>query len=108
MEKIKTGIELIAEERQRQIDVYGYDDEHIFNSPEDYQLGELALAAACYALPDDERISHDESFVPTPDLFPWDQQYWKPSPENRVRELVKAASMLVAEIDRLQNSNPKW
>lgn len=28
-ENMKTGIELIAEERQRQIDVYGYTDEHI-------------------------------------------------------------------------------
>jgi hypothetical protein len=100
---MKTGIELIAEERQRQIDVYGYSDEHIKNSPEDYECEELACAAACYATPAGDRISSDESFVPTPDLFPWDQQYWKPTPELRIRELVKAGAMIVAEIDRLQN-----
>ena len=48
---MKTGIDLIAEERQRQISVEGWtpqhDDTHTDNS--------LAKAAACYAMPKDER-----------------------------------------------------
>ena len=86
---METGIELIAKERQRQIDQEGWtpahDDEHEFD--------ELALAAAAYALP----ASHKNS---EPYLWPWDYKYYK-SPNDRVRELVKAGALIAAEIDRL-------
>ncbi len=42
----KTGVELIAEERQRQIYVEGWSPEHDSNHEE----GQLAEAAACYAM----------------------------------------------------------
>ena len=44
---MKTGIELIAEERQRQIDVEGWTKEHDAK----HICDELALAAVCYAIP---------------------------------------------------------
>lgn len=86
---MKTGIELIAEERQRQIDVEGWmaehDDRHI--------KGELANAAACYA-----RYPH----FPWPNKnWPWSIEWWKPTPKNRIRELQKAGALVAAEIDRL-------
>lgn len=91
---MKTGIELIEDEIYRQIDVHGYTDYHIQNSPEDYANGQLGDAAACYAMTIDPHTISD-------DLFPWPDEYWKPSPDNRIRELVKAGAMIVREINRL-------
>lgn len=97
------AIELIQKERQRQIDKYGYSDEHILKSVEDYSCGELADAAASYCLSigvrEDNNIMQYNRKIPW--FFPWDEQYFKPSPDDRIKELTKAAAMLVAEIDRL-------
>ena len=40
-----------------------------------------------------------------PDLFPksWDWTWWKPSPNDRIRELSKAGALIAAEIDRILN-----
>jgi hypothetical protein len=81
-----TGIERIAVERQRQRDVEGWDAEHDRGHGE-----ELALAGACYAAP------HY-----APEVWPWDPQWWKPTPENRIRELEKAGALIAAAIDSLQ------
>ena len=87
------GIERITAERQRQIDVEGWTPEH----DEQHELGELATAAACYALPDIR-----------PEWWPWDAKFWKPTDpthaqpgEPRIRELEKAGALIAAEIDRL-------
>lgn len=96
----KTGIELIAEERQRQITAEGWDAEH----DSAHERGEIAMAAACYAtLPDYRRVS--KSFVGRPEFWPFDSSWWKPTPENRIRELQKAGALIAAEIDRLQKLN---
>ena len=97
---MKTGIELIAEERQRQIEVEGWTKEH----DAEHTNGSLALAAVCYAIPSESRRY---SYCPlrkerVPDFWPWDKEWWKPCPENRIRELVKAGALIAAEIDRLQ------
>lgn len=87
------GIELIAEERERQISEGGWDTYH-----DDYHCqGELAVAAACYALPKEAR-----SKLPLVVYWPWEMEWWKPSPDNRVKELTKAGALIAAEIDRLQ------
>lgn len=96
---MKTGIELIAYERQRQIDVYGYTDEYIKNSPEDYGEGDLAFASAAYLMTE-RWLTKDSGYIPEL-LFPWDMTYFKPSPNDRIKELSKAGAMIVAEIDRL-------
>ena len=31
----------------------------------------------------------------------WEQKWWKPTPNDRVRELTKAGALIAAEIDRL-------
>lgn len=98
---MESAIDLIRKERQRQIDVYGYSDEHIINSIDDYSHGELSDAAACYATNDWFRLYEEGNLAP--DTFPWWDKYWKPSPNNRVKELVKAGAMIVAEIDRLNS-----
>lgn len=89
---MKTAIELIADERKRQIEVEGYTPEH----DDEHVNGELAKAAAVYSMPERKRYGWVSAF------WPWDLRFWKPTPENRIRELVKSASLVVAEIERLQ------
>ena len=97
---MKTGIELIAKERQRQIEVEGWTKEHDAKHTDDT----LALAASCYAIPS---VLRHYCYSPTrkaiiPVFWPWDKEYWKPCPQDRIRELVKAGALIAAEIDRLQ------
>jgi hypothetical protein len=37
-------------------------------------------------------------------FWPWDRAWWKPSPNNRIRDMEKAGALIAAEIDRLQRS----
>jgi len=89
----KTGIELIAEERQRQIEEEGWTAEH----DAEHKEGEMAVAAACYAYP-----NYDEDWAVQSQLqWPWEKHWWKPSGD-RKRDLAKAGALIAAEIDRLQ------
>ncbi len=90
----KTGAELIAAERQRQIDVEGWTPEH----DDKHHQGEMADAAACYALRSYEPVRGDEK---PKSMWPWAPEWWKPS-DDPVRNLVKAGALIAAEIDRLQ------
>lgn len=87
-----SGIERIARERERQIQSEGYSPEH----DDKHANGEIADAAACYALNPASRligatITH---------FWPWGLQWWKPS-RDRIRDLEKAGALCAAEIDRL-------
>lgn len=93
--KDKTGVELIAEERQRQIEKEGWTPEH----DADHEDGELIRAAVIYAKPANKRPLYTNDTVPVG--WPWEKEWWKPTPENRVRELQKAGALIAAEIDRL-------
>lgn len=91
----KKGVEFILFERERQISEEGWDAEHddIANNNE-----QLARAAAVYALP--EHIRDFETSIEN--SFPWDMKWYKPLPNDRIRELAKAGALIAAEIDRLQ------
>ena len=97
---MKTGIELITEERQRQIEVEGWTKEH----DAEHKNGELAKAAICYA--DPNVYCHQENRIirhRIPNHFwpkQWDIHWFKPT--DRIRDLVKAGALIAAEIDRLQ------
>lgn len=95
---MKTGIELIAEERQRQIEKEGWTKEH----DAQHKIGVLAKAAVCYAIPPLARaaVSPDDSLPPF--WWPFAKEWWKPE-KDRVRELVKAGALIAAEIDKIQN-----
>ena len=102
LNKMKTGTELIAEERQRQIEKEGWTKEHDAKHIKE----ELSFAAACYALPNRCRytIAKSAGFTSTvPDFWSFKFEWWKPTPDDRVRELVKAGALIAAEIDRLLN-----
>jgi hypothetical protein len=88
----KTGIELISIERQRQIKVEGWTAEH----DDKHKDNDLARAGAVYALPAKYRFYAQ--------AWPWDKEWFKPTPTNRIKELAKAGALIAAEIDRLQRN----
>lgn len=107
VEKIKTGAQLIALERRRQLLVEGWTPEH----DDKHKLGQMAGAAGCYALRAAgfvnphciEALRNPEDYQKVP-LWPWALSWWKPG--NNVRDLVKAGALIAAEIDRLQRLRP--
>lgn len=95
----KTGIELIAEERQRQIEVEGWTAEN----DKLHINGELADAAAYYALTGDiiDYIDAHWGLDMHLTIWPFDLKWLKRTPDNRVRDLQKAGALIAAEIDRV-------
>lgn len=107
----------IAAERQSQLEVHDWTHEH----DDEHDRGELALAAACYATPillyKQDDFANAVHFV---DPWPWDGQYdrrlyhgnsvepnKKLHTNERRRQLVKAAALIVAEIERLDRKGKK-
>jgi hypothetical protein len=102
---MKTGIEIIAEERNRHTIFEGWTPEHDDNHRE----GQLAEAAACYAIAHKHREATKPCFWRWGSLisgWPWHDAWWKPSPDNRIKELAKAGALIAAEIDRLNRITP--
>ncbi len=93
-----SGVELIAEERKRQIEEEGWTPEHDAQHVE----GELAMAACYYAvyaqLMEGVLPIWPEEFWPTT----WEIQWAKRQGGNvpTLRDLVKAGALVAAEIDR--------
>jgi hypothetical protein len=88
---------MIRYERQRQIADEGWTPAHDDRHEDD----ELARAAATYVLPLAlrDRFPYPGSL---PEHWPFAKRHYKPTPHDRIRELVKAAALIVAEIERLQ------
>lgn len=93
----------VLAERQRQIEVEGWTADH----DDEHNQGELADVAACYAL----GVYSDRSDAGVPGDIPpywpntWDETWWRP--KNRRRNLVRAAALLIAEIERLDRDELK-
>lgn len=87
----------IIEERKRQIEKEGYTPEH----DDEHKYWELIDAAVCYI-----DTPYYDAWVKNgkdiPDNWPWDKKYWKPTPNDRIRELTKAGALIAAEIARLR------
>lgn len=98
----------IEEERERQVREEGFgpahDDLHV--------AGELAAAAAAYAMRAGVWFANGGGLltkltgtarkytnIMAPDFWPWDPKWWKP--RNPRRDLVRAAALIVAEIERI-------
>lgn len=98
-----TGTELIATERQRQIEVEGWTAKHDSLQTD----GELAKAAACYAVGipvyrEERLFTNGDTRLPhihMVNLWPWDSYWYKP--KNRLSDLVRAGALIAAEIDRI-------
>ncbi len=104
---MRKALEDIEAERSRQIQAEGWSIEH----DDQHSDGSLADAAACYAATKRVFKSVDcfwsvfEPFVSYEPLWPesWSTSWWKP--KDRRHDLVRAAALIVAEIERLDRSS---
>lgn len=113
---IKTdALHSVIAERRRQIMSEGWTPEH----DDEHAQGEMALAAACYAAHTAtwEFIGHGldskgglfrayqsaQEFVGR--MWPWAREWWKPKDERS--NLVRAAALLLAEIERMDRAAGK-
>jgi len=94
---MKSGIELIAAERERQISEEGWSASH----DDTHRNRQLAQAALAYC--EFEAFPHPTYSGDAPATWPWEIRWWKPD-ENPIRNLVKAGALIAAEIDRLQRT----
>lgn len=85
----------VIDERKRQLEKEGWAPEH----DDRHTKGELAKAAFCYA------ASNYLDDVQLKKLWPFDLSWWKPA--NKRRDLVKAAALILAEIERLDRVEKK-
>lgn len=91
----------VLAERRRQVEV----EERSAESDDRYRYGELARAAAAYALigSSDGRVIGDELEPSlTTRVWPWAQSWWKP--KSRRRNLERAGALILAEIERLDRA----
>jgi len=93
-EIVKTGIELIAEEKTRLLSVAG----RMPTGDRSDELGEIGQAARCYF-----RCAGPDKIAPM--QWPWDDKYWKPG--NRRDNLVASGALVRIEIERLQRFEKK-
>lgn len=94
---ISHGAVSIASERRRQIESEGWTPEH----DDEHDHGEMLLAAECYIMAAHvARSGGDGLEYRPPRQWPWDAEWWKPSPDP-IRNLAKAGALIAAEMDRL-------
>lgn len=102
----------VARERERQMAQEGWTPKH----DDAHSKGEMARAAACYAWASslnerhrsvngegdatDRRMWHGMIILRR--LWPWSLSWWKP--KDRRRDLIRAAALIVAEIERLDRA----
>jgi hypothetical protein len=108
--KQQPAIDLIAGERQRQIEEEGWTSEH----DDAHNGNQIAMAAACYAspVPLHARVEvpcgcREASCEHSPfgkfkwiNAWPWDKSMDKHEKHSRIRQLVIAGALIAAEIDR--------
>lgn len=93
----------VLRERRRQIDAEGWSPDH----DDSVNIsGELAQAAACYALATCEA---GDGLITDPEelsiFWPWPADTFKP--KTRRRALILASALLLAEIERLDRMDQK-
>lgn len=82
----------VIAERYRQQSVEGWTPEH----DDQHMHCEMAVAAACYIMADDDPRAG------VPELWPWPEEWWKPTTIRR--DLVKAGALVLAEIERIDRA----
>lgn len=87
----------VLTERMRQINGEGFTAEH----DDKHRPGTLAQAAACYAANASEFWHKGYGGRP---YWPFDEEWWKP--KDKRRDLVRAAALLIAEIERIDRVTP--
>lgn len=85
------GQYIIDAERDRQIEQEGYSALHDSR----YNHNELFLAGMCYYFAEQDRQKGLKG-LHQPPAWPWEYEYWKPSPDDRIKELKKAGALFKA------------
>jgi hypothetical protein len=110
---MQTGVELIEQERLRQIAFEGYTKDH----DAQHESGELTFAAVCYATPFvlyekkeyANSIQFEKASIDWNLDLPYDGNVLKDNRSlgniYRIKQLVKAGALIAAEIDRLKSTN---
>lgn len=110
---MKKGIELIADERQRQIEKEGFDKKH----DEQNEFEDMVKAALYYAeaaifafdFGESERceeLMREGACFKNSFPYYWDRKWCKPS-RNPIRNLEKAGALIAACIDKIQEQQTK-
>lgn len=87
----------VKAERRRQISVEGWSPQH----DDEHDTGEMALAAACYAVSAAQPDEHNRQ-IAFARYWRWGEKWWKPrSPRE---DLIRAGALILAEIERLDRS----
>lgn len=84
------NLQLVSDERDRQIITEGYDVQHDRN----HHKNDLAYAAIAYALHAVGRARLAQ------DIWPFSPSSYKP--KNRETDLIRAAALIIAELDRTE------
>ena len=95
------AIDDVIAERRRQQEVEGWTPEH----DDQHKNGEMPRAAGLYAISAGfaaKYLDGETETCPVPDGWPWAPEWWKPT--NSRRDLVKAAALIIAEIERIDRS----
>lgn len=90
-----TGLELIQQERKRQIEVEGWTSDHDAH----HINGELKAAAFCYWGYGTAWTDKDIE-----EMWPWEKLWWKPN-SNRIKNLIKSGALYMAENERTGTTN---
>ena len=103
LHRLDPSIQMIADERRQQVEEEGFDAKY----DAQWEPEALAQAAACYATPGNLR----ERLGMLRHVWPFTLEWLKPSatptfPDGRIRDLVKAAALCAAEIDRIRKEKP--
>jgi hypothetical protein len=93
-------VEEVMAERLRQVDKEGWSHEHDDEHTE-FELTRAAVAYALAATATPEQPTAEDMG----EVWPWDPLWWKPSSPRR--NLVKAAALIIAEIERLDRAEHK-
>lgn len=99
----ESAIRVVAAERQRQIGQEGWEPRH----DDCHKDGSMAMAAACYAAPVPifvEMPEFSRNGGPHRDAWPWDPIWDKRAKHSRLRQLVIAGALILAEVDRLRRA----
>lgn len=92
----------VLAERQRQI----YGEGFGALRDDNYRGAELARAGAAYAIASGETGKHRNlTNAQLATIWPWSVEWWKPSTPRR--DLVKAAALIIAEIERLDRAEAR-
>ncbi len=90
--EVTDAVRDVLDERHRQIDAEGWTPAH----DDEHDECEMALAAIVYT---ESAVGYHPS---CPDTWPWSPKWFKPTTPRR--DLVKAAALVIAEIERLDRA----